>query len=264
VKRGTRRALIAGLAVVALGLGAFIGLMIYRRVTTGEWAVPKVELVEIKRTLTGASEPEGAPKVIYLHRVPITLTGGEDDAARNRSSIVASFGKQKAELPGWSGTAKGWKALVECVRSKFAPFDVEVTEERPVGGNYILVAVGGTPKDLGIKREVGGLAPFSGDVIPRAIVLAFAKKLGNRTRETCDVIGMEVAHAYGLDHTYECRDLMTYRSYCGTKRFVDKDMSCGETRRRPCAGDKATQNSYRMLLRALGPARPSTAAAPVQ
>jgi hypothetical protein len=240
-----------------------VGLLIYARVTTGAWKTPQGALIEVKQKIAGP-KPEGAPKIIYLHRVGITLTGGDDDAARNQSSIVASFGKGTAKLPGFSGTAKQWKAIADCVRTKFAPFDVVVTEERPGGGNYILVAVGGSPKDLGVAREVGGLAPFNGEVVPRAVVLAFAKKLGNRTRETCDVIGMEVAHAYGLDHTYECKDVMTYRPYCGTKQFIDKDMACGESKKRACTGGKPTQNSYRMLLGALGAAKPSTSAAPVQ
>jgi hypothetical protein len=107
---------------------------------------------------------------------------------------VASFGRTKARLPGFTGSDKSWKAIVACVKQKFAPFDAMVTETRPADGNYILVAVGGSPRDAGVPKEVGGLAPFSGEVIPRAVVMAFAKKLGNRVRETCDVIGMEVAH----------------------------------------------------------------------
>jgi hypothetical protein len=256
---------VALLSLIAVGLASFIAMVVYKRLATGEWSMPRGDdLIKVKQRLAG--EPsEGAPKIIYLHRVGITLTAGEDDAARNRSSIVASFGKASAKIPAFTGSAKAWTTIAGCVRGKFAPFDVHVTEERPAGGNYIMVVVGGSPRDLGIGKEVGGLAPFSGDVVPRAVVLAFSKKLGNRTRETCDVIGMEVAHAYGLDHTYECRDLMTYRPYCGTKRFVDKDMACGESRKRPCAPDgKPTQNSYKMLLSALGAAKPSTSAAPVQ
>lgn len=257
-----RRSMIARVSLLALaaaGLGAFIALILYKRVETGEWSMPTGDdLVHVKQLVVG--EPPGTPKVIYLHRGPLDLTGGDDDSRVNRSSIVASFGRSQARLPGFSGSERSWKAIVACVRQKFLPFDLIITETRPKDGNYILVAVGGSPRDIGVSKEVGGLAPFSGEVIPRAVVMAFARKLGNRVRETCDVIGMEVAHAYGLDHTYECRDLMTYRPYCGTKRFVDKDMACGESRKRQCAGGKPTQNSFRMMLQALGGARPAVAA----
>jgi hypothetical protein len=261
--RRRTKAIVILLSMIATGLAVVVGLLIYARLSTGQWQTPQGALIEVKQKIAGP-EPEGPPKIIYLHRVGITLTGGDDDAARNRSSIVASFGKTSAKLPAFSGTAKQWKAIVDCVKTKFARFDVLVTEERPAGGNYILVAVGGTPKDLGVAKEVGGLAPFNGEVIPRAVVLAFAKKLSNRTRETCDVIGMEVAHAYGLDHGYDCKDIMTYKAYCGTKQFLDKDIPCGEHKKRACTGGKPTQNSYRMLLAVLGAAKPSTAAAPVQ
>ena len=38
----------------------------------------------------------------------------------------------------------------------------------------------------------------------------------------------------------------------GAKKFVDKAVRCGEKDVRPCAGGKATQNSYRHLVDVLG------------
>jgi hypothetical protein len=261
VKRRTKIALIS---MAAGATAALTALLLWHFLATGEFGMPSGDdLVQIKRKLAGKPD-EGAPKIIYLHRGPIHLTGGDDDSTKGMSSIVASFGHKAVDLPGFNGTDKRWRDIVACVKTKFAPFDVAVTEQRPVGGNYILVAVGGSPKDAGIAKEVGGLAPFSGDIVPRAVVLAFARKLGNRLRETCDVIGMEVAHAYGLDHEYDCHDVMTYRSYCGTKKFIDKDVACGEQKKRACAGGKPTQNSFRMLLAALGPAKPAVSAGPAE
>jgi len=258
----TRTALkVVALILVAAAAGGLVTLIVYKRMATGEWSMPTGDdLIRVKRAMV--PEPEGPPRVIYLHRGPIDLTGGDDDAASNRSSIVASFGQAQVHLPGFNGSDRAWKKIADCVRQKFAPFQITVTEQRPDAGNYILVAVGGKPSDAGIDKPVGGLAPFSGHVVPRAVVLVFSRKLGNRTRETCDVVGMEVAHAYGLDHTYECRDVMTYRPYCGSKRFVDKDMPCGESKKRACASGNPTQNSFRMLADALGEARPATPAKP--
>ena len=77
-----------------------------------------------------------------------------------------------------------------------------------------------------------GLAPFNGDVIARPVVFAFAAQLGNSVTQVCETIGMEVAHAYGLDHGYLCSDVMTYLRPCGPKKFVDKDVRCGEGKAR--------------------------------
>jgi hypothetical protein len=93
-------------------------------------------------------------------------------------------------------------------------------------------------------------------VIPRAVVFAFAAGVNHNVRTICETIGMEVAHAYGLDHAYLCKDVMTYLPDCGTRSFVDKDAPCGEKKKRACHGGAPTQNSYRRLLEELGPARP--------
>jgi hypothetical protein len=139
----------------------------------------------------------------------------------------------------------------------YAPFNVTVTDERPTTDNFMLVVVGGKPTDLGIKNShhVSGLAPFNGDVIPRAVVFAFAATANNDVQSVCETVGMETAHAYGLDHGYLCKDVMTYLTGCGKKEgFVDKDVRCGESKARDCEGGKPTQNSFRHLIAVLGPA----------
>lgn len=160
-----------------------------------------------------------------------------------------------AKMPGWSGTDKQWKQVMECVTKLFEPFDVEVVDKRPTDGkDFVLVAVGGRPGDLGVSdQRVGGLAPFHGGVIAKPVVFAFATQLNNDVKTVCETIGMEVAHAYGLDHGYLCSDVMTYLKPCGTKKFMDKDTACGEMEPRNCEGGEPTQNSYRRLLQVLGP-----------
>ena len=83
--RGGRVLAIAVGAVGVLGLGTAVGLVLGKRLKTGSWSVPTGDdLVRIDR-----SEEGGPPRVIYLHRGPITLTGGEDDAVHRISSVVA-------------------------------------------------------------------------------------------------------------------------------------------------------------------------------
>lgn len=252
--KSSRMWLIALVALATLVGGVVLGLFVVKRIETGKWEMLDAEdFVKVQQRIAGAPPPQ-ASRVIYLARGPLTLAPGTDDAAAGKSSVVAAQGSATVKLPGWKGSAKGWTQLVTCVRGLFAPFDVEVTDKRPDDDDFLLVAVGGRPADIGMKNpRIGGLAPFNGDVIPRAVVFAFAQQLGNQVRPVCETIGMEVAHAYGLDHGYLCKDVMTYLKPCGAKSFVDKDIPCGEGKKRPCVGGAATQNSYRRLMAVLGP-----------
>lgn len=251
-------------ALVTLAAGVVLGLFVVKRLESGEWKMlEKDDLTKVRERLTFA-KPAGPSRVIYLARTPLELTPGEDDAPAGVSSVVGAKANKPVKVPGWKGTAKGWKQVVTCVQKLWAPFDVEVTDQRPEGDDYILVAVGGRPGDIGeTNKRVGGLAPFSGDVIPKAVVFAFSQQLANQVTPVCETIGMEVAHAYGLDHGYDCKDVMTYLKPCGAKKFLDKDIACGEGKKRPCVGGAATQNSYQRLLAILGPRKVGTAAAPV-
>jgi hypothetical protein len=260
--------IIALIALVTVLGGVVLGLFVVKRIETGGWAMlDRGDIVRVRERIAGAP-PVPTSRVIYLARGPLTLAPGDDDAAAGRSSVVAAQGTATVKVPGWKGTEKGWTQLTACVRKLFAPFDVEVTDRRPLDtDDFVLVAVGGRPSDIGMKNpRIGGLAPFNGDVIPRAVVFAFAQQLGNKVTPICETIGMEVAHAYGLDHAFLCKDVMTYLRGCGTKKFVDQDVPCGEKKARVCKGGAPTQNSFRLLTQILGaaPPKPAARAAPAK
>ncbi len=270
------------LVVLVAIAGAVAGLVIVTRLETGGWKVPEVG--DIERIVQIA--PRQPARSIVLERGPVELRPGDDDSSKGISSVLASVRAKAAaakaapakagapvkptpdplrpvKLPGWKGSDKGWKQVVSCVAKLFEPFNVTVTDQAPADrDNMVLVAVGGRASDIGVTdRRVGGLAPFHGGVIASPVVFAFSTALGNDVRAVCETIGMEVAHAYGLDHGYLCSDVMTYLKPCGAKRFVDKDVRCGELKARNCEGGEPTQNSYRRLLQVLGP-RPAAAAPP--
>jgi len=249
-------AVLTSLAVAILA-GLVMGLFVVKRVQSGEWQMPEVG--EIVPDLAVPTAPPRPPRAIVLEQGPVTLYPGPDDAPTGMSGIIfAHHPTGPVTLPGWKGSKSGWKKLVTCVKKLFAPFDVAILERRPEGDDeYVLVAVGGKPADIGLDdKHVSGLAPFNGGVIPRPVVLAFAAAVKHDVRTTCETIGMEVAHAYGLDHGYWCKDVMTYLSGCGAKSFVDKDVPCGEKKKRVCKGGAPTQNSYRHLMTILGPRQP--------
>lgn len=252
-RRGTRLLIIIAIAAVTLLVGIIVAVTVSIRVETGEWRVPsRGDFVRIARRFDS-----GPSRTIYLERNSITLSPGEDDAAKGISSVLLNAGGKPVRSKAWSGGDKKWKSLVACVQTMFSPFDVVVTDQRPTDANFMMAVVGGKPTDLGIKdsHHVSGLAPFHGGVIPRAIVFAFSATSNNDMRATCETLAMEIAHAYGLDHEYLCKDVMTYLHDCGSKSFVDADAPCGESKKRTCEGGKPTQNSYRRLLEVLGPSR---------
>lgn len=236
------------LVVLAMAVVAAVTLSI--RVETGTWRVPeKADFVRIARRLDNRPS-----KVIYLERHPVDLVPGDDYAAGGISSVLANAAGKPVKTRGFTGGTVKWKSVMSCVTKLFAPFDVVVTDKRPSHDDFLMVVVGGKPADIGVTdgHHVSGLAPFSGNVIPRAVVFAFAATVDNQPRAVCETIAMEVAHAYGLDHEYLCKDVMTYLRGCGPKTFVDADAPCGESKKRTCEGGAKTQNSFRRLVEVLG------------
>lgn len=249
--RWIRLGLVAALLVIVVVLALVIGWIVSNRIETGRWEIPDTD--DLVRVLHRGGAPS---RIIFLDGRATKVEPGDDDAAKLHSSIVMHSGPRARSVPGWSGGAARWRRLVSCVQALYAPFDVEVTDREPSGNDYIRVLVGGRPADIGVESKlVSGLAPFNGEVIPRAIVFAFALQVGNDPQTVCETIGMETAHAYGLDHEYDCHDVMTYRPACGPKTFVDRAMPCGEAKPRACEGGAATQSSYGRLMKVLGPHR---------
>jgi hypothetical protein len=198
-----------------------------------------------------------ANKIIYINREGATLRGGGDDATNNRATLAGTSIEDSIDVPAWRGSYSRWAAVMKCLRKAFAPYDVEIVERRPVDSDYLMVLFGGHPKLL--KNRVGkahlratGMAPHNGLAIHNAVVLVFTRFMKESTRRTCETAAHEIAHAYGLDHGYNCRDFMTYLGYCGTKRFVDKEIPCGEKKKRKCHGGASLQNSHQDLLKVLG------------
>jgi hypothetical protein len=240
-----------------LGAGATLVLaaaaFVYLGVREGSF-----DFDDIHAALPRMIGPPQPMRAIYLERRPLTLTGGTDDSSHNVSSIVALH-KKPVATPGFKGSQKAWSQFVDCMRKMYAPFDVEIVEERPAQPGYILVAVGGTPDMVGQPKRTSGLAPFNSLPIEHAVVFVFSRVLKDNPVTMCETAAMEIAHAYGLDHEFLCKDPMTYLPPCGPKSFQNQEVRCGEKRARDCANGKPTQNSYALLLDVLGPAPTVTA-----
>lgn len=241
------RLFLTALIAVIVGIG---GLATAKRMQTGSWSLPNKDDIAWLRHVI--SPDEQTPRVIFVNRDELMVSGGYDNAHGDHTQLI-DRGDSRV-VPGFRGSKRNWRQIMSCVRRKFKDFDVEVTDKRPDSRGYIMVHVGGQPRDLfGRKRMgMGGVAPFNGDVISNVIVFAFSRTLDERTEVVCDTIAHEVGHVYGLDHSYRCSDIMTYLHGC-KKRFVDAVVRCGENKRRDCDNGHASQNSFRRLLDVLGP-----------
>lgn len=186
---------------------------------------------------------------VYLNPSRTTLRSGWDNSSRNVSALVSRRGRS-VTMPGWRGSRSGWNSVVSCVRRGLKDFNVNVVTTRPSSGRYIMAMVGGTASQLGY-RGISGVAPYNGRVMRSGVVFVFARSMRYRARSVCQTTLHEVGHALGLDHSYDCKDIMSYRS-CGPKKFMNRARSCGEFRSRSCSSGGRTQNSYQRLARNVG------------
>lgn len=199
----------------------------------------------------GGGGDDAAPVTLYVKPDGATLTGGWDDASAHVSSVALRVDGPLV-IPAWSGGARRWQRVMRCVRDRFGEFAIDVVDERPADPGHIMIVVGGEPGLLGFGRGVGGIAPYTGEVLPGAVGYVFSDALDNEVEATCVSIVHEAGHALGLDHAYLCEDPMSYLWGCGEKRFRDVDARCGEEEPRACGDGEVTQNSWQRLATHVG------------
>lgn len=208
-------------------------------------------LVFARQVLPPASSAAVAQsRVIYLNHNGVTLRPGNNDSSAQTSSIVTA----QTAIPAWSTSAQEWTDTVTCFRGLWSRFDVQVVDTDPGNVPHMEAVFGGTPGDVGLPSNVGGVSPFTTDcsVIESSIVFTFVDAIPNITaRQACEIMAQEVAHSYGLDHELLAADPMTYLTYSGNRAFQDSAVSCGEFSPRDCGINgsvcSANQNSVAML-----------------
>lgn len=209
-----------------------------------------------------ASVAAAAPAAAFAAPTPVTVY-----LERNGQTVTARSGDEVA-IPRFGGGDRAWTQLVACVKDRFSPFQVTITDRAPGRGDHITALVGGKASMLGLSdRTTNGIGPYSGEVIPNATVHIFSQ-VGTGERDIdnlCAVTSHEIGHSLGLDHSHLCGDVMSYyNDECGTQQFLDADAPCGETADRDCSNGDATQNSYRRLVSLVGlrPGAPRTGPRP--
>lgn len=195
-------------------------------------------------------------RTLYLNRGGAMLSPGNNNSQTQTSSIV----NKVTQVSGWNATPDQWAATLACMHEIWAPFDVAITDVAPGNVPHIEALFGGSPAEVGLPDNVGGISPFTSDcsVIENSIVFAFTDNLPKQPRIICEIMSQEIAHSFGLDHEMLASDPMTYLPYSGPRSFKDEDAACGEKSARACGVSGKTcrpsQNSYQLLMSRLGAA----------
>jgi len=190
-----------------------------------------------------ASDKGGAPapKVIYL----VYADGKTPLPATNYNACSGEAPKFQCSF----GTT-----LLDCQQQVqayldrwYAEFNVIFTLTRPTSGSfYTEVVSSGGGAWCGVDSSVAGVAPFLCQDLHGGV--AYTLDGGATAHDTAVIIAQEQAHLLGLEHVSDNNDIM-YPYICqGCDGFENQAV--------PVTGDRCdrqTQNSYQMMLAALGP-----------
>jgi hypothetical protein len=197
-----------------------------------------------------SADTHSSSVVVYLRDDGGRVYAGKEHGPAARSHVLSSRGISVVDVPAYSRGDQSWRALVTCVRDQFDEYDIEVVDERPSTGNYIVAMVGGHSEMLGLPKYVGGIAPYNGRRIDDGVVFVFEASIPG-ARQRCEATAHEIGHVLGLDHSTLCSDLMSY-GQCGPKAFRERAARCGEFGGRRCSNGASEQSSREVLANLVG------------
>lgn len=212
------------------------------------WADPATDLA------ADALAADNISKIIYINRCVggCTIQPGLNDARINSSFIA----KSTSVLTEFAHSQEVWDETIACIKDVYSPYDVQIVTEDPGTVFHHEAILAGSPQELGLSPQVGGIAPSACAPLNNVISFSFANHptLGGDPEEMCWTVAQESAHAFGLpNHVFNCLDPMTYiREPCGRKFFRDASYPCGEYQAGPCNCSGSTQNSHIELRNVFG------------
>ena len=201
----------------------------------------------------GVSALTTSSKVLYVNDcLPngCAVTRGTTSSITNTSSIASA----NTTMSAWSHGPEAWAQVIECVKETFAPFDITVVTTNPGTAPHFEVMAGGTSQELNPSIEgAGGIAPSINCSANRNNQLAFvfAGQTSNR-QYLCNAIVHEAGHMYGLSHSLDARDPMTYMQLSQPKEWTNAPQTCGTETPQSCSCFSGQQNSFLSLMDTFG------------
>ncbi|MGE0398889.1 MAG: MYXO-CTERM sorting domain-containing protein [Kofleriaceae bacterium] len=182
------------------------------------------------------------------------VTRGQDSSLTDTSSIASA----NTTMSAWTYGPEAWATVMDCVKANFAMFDIEVTDVDPGTASHFEVMVGGTSFELSPSiMDAGGIAPSISCNAQRnnSLAFVFAAQTSNLPY-LCNAITHEAGHMYGLSHSLDARDPMTYMQLSQPKSWTNAEQMCGTDAgsRQQCRCFQSTnlQNSFRYLKDVFG------------
>ena len=183
----------------------------------------------------------GDPKVFYLE-----YADGTKQPSANYDACMGAVAP-KFNCTFASTLADCQRQIQSYLDRWYADLNIIFTLTRPTSGKYYTEVVSsGGGSWCNVASNVAGVAPFNCKDLQGGV--AYALEGGVSAKQTAVIIAQEQAHLLGLEHTTSPHDLMLPTICSDCDGFENDDV--------PVTGDRcdrATQNSYQMMMKALGP-----------
>lgn len=199
-------------------------------------------------------------KIIFLNRCAGGCTFRQGVASSSMQNItILGTGPDGAmySIPEFAYGDALWDQIVACVQETYAPYDVVVTDVDP--GTTVAhheAVVGGYADAIGHDPQfVGGIGPLYGDcsLHDNTVSFTFSNSFPPDALVLCAVIAQETGHGFGIEHSLNCADPMTYLPACGLQYFRNEILPCGEFAQRPCSCGGGMQNVHSKMYTVFGP-----------
>lgn len=154
--------------------------------------------------------------VLFVNFDGVTLTQGTDDATADVSSLAKSLGE--APLAPY-GVGHKRDEIMASLAKIWAPFDMTITDTRPVSGDYAMVVVTSTTANS--MGALGIAESDCGDVNPTSVGVGFGSVGDGTSAEVMAVvISYLAASGFGLE-AVQTIGAMMYPVARESKEFVD-------------------------------------------